>query len=132
MIKKFDDLNDFCMRVGFNRVNKRILTALIGSGAMDTFGDRKDVFNQIDTALKNAEQALERNKSNIKDLFGDEVILTANDVPDSKIEFDRALNEWNALGFYLNSHPLEEKKKRLGICVVFLYLSFSRKLTDRE
>ena len=40
------------MRVGFNRVNKRILTALIGSGAMDTFGDRKDVFNQIDTALK--------------------------------------------------------------------------------
>ena len=50
-------------------MNKRILTALIGSGAMDTFGDRKDVFNQIDTALKNAEQALERNKSNIKDLL---------------------------------------------------------------
>ena len=45
--------------------------------------------------------------------FGDEVILTANDVPDSNIEFDRALNEWNALGFYLNSHPLEEKKKEV-------------------
>ena len=120
-IKKFDDLNDFCMRVGFNRVNKRILTALIGSGAMDTFGDRKDVFNQIDTALKNAEQALERNKSNIKDLFGDEVILTANDVPDSKIEFDRASNEWNALGFYLNSHPLEEKKKEVrNMCGFFI------------
>ena len=50
-------------------MNKRILTALIGSGAMDTFGEEKDIFNQIDTALKNAEQALERNKSNIKDLF---------------------------------------------------------------
>ena len=119
--KKFDDLNDFCMRVGFNRVNKRILTALIGSGAMDNFGDRKDVFNQIDTALKNAEQALERNKSNIKDLFGDEVILRANDVPDSNIEFDRALNEWNALGFYLNSHPLEEKKKEVrNMCGFFI------------
>ena len=32
--KRFEDMYDFCMRVGFNRVNKRILTTLIGSGAV--------------------------------------------------------------------------------------------------
>ena len=41
---KFNDLNDFCIRVGFNRVNKRILTALIGAGAMDSLGDRTDLY----------------------------------------------------------------------------------------
>ena len=39
-IEEYKDLLDFCLRVGFNRVNKRILTALIGSGAMDCLGKR--------------------------------------------------------------------------------------------
>ncbi|HJM59663.1 MAG TPA: DNA polymerase III subunit alpha, partial [SAR86 cluster bacterium] len=66
---KYKDLLDFCIRVGFNRVNKRILTALIGSGAMDCLGDRSSLFNRIDSVLKNAEQTTERGKSNIKDFF---------------------------------------------------------------
>ena len=45
--KEYKDLLDFCIRVGFNRVNKRILTALIGSGAMDCLGDRNYLFNII-------------------------------------------------------------------------------------
>ena len=61
--KRFEDMYDFCMRVGFNRVNKRILTTLIGSGAMDSLGSREDLFRRIDSCLKNAEQASERHKS---------------------------------------------------------------------
>ena len=68
--KPFQDLVDFCLRVGSNRVNKRILTALIGSGAMDSFGKREDLFNQIAPSLKKSEQVTERDKSKIKDLFG--------------------------------------------------------------
>ena len=33
----FDDLLDFCRRVDVKRVNKRVLAALIGSGALDVF-----------------------------------------------------------------------------------------------
>ena len=45
--KRFEDMYDFCMRVGFNRVNKRILTTLIGSGAMDSLGSREDLFEEL-------------------------------------------------------------------------------------
>ena len=67
--KPFLDLVDFCLRVGSNRVNKRVLTALIGSGAMDCFGKREYLFNQIASSLKKSEQVTERDKSKIKDLL---------------------------------------------------------------
>ena len=119
--EKFKDINDFCMRVGFNRINKRILTTLIGSGAMDSLGKREDLFRRIDSCLKNAEQASERNKSNIKDLFGEEIISPKEEEINTDIEFDEVSAEWSALGFYLDSHPLEKKKKEVrNMCGFFI------------
>ena len=69
----FKDLYDFCLRIGSNKLNKRILTTLIGSGAMDSFGKRKMLFNLIDPLLKRVEQSTERSQSQIKDFFEDEV-----------------------------------------------------------
>ncbi len=120
--KEYKDLLDFCIRVGFNRVNKRILTALIGSGAMDCLGERNYLFNIVESCLRNSEQAAERDKSNIKDFFGDEV--TANVLEDEslqEVEFDHVSAEWSALGFYLESHPLETKKKEVrNMCGFFI------------
>ncbi len=119
--KRFEDMYDFCMRVGFNRVNKRILTTLIGSGAMDSLGSREDLFRRIDSCLKNAEQASERHKSNIKDLFGEEIVTPSEEEIDENIEFDEVSAEWNALGFYLDSHPLENKKREVRkMCGFFI------------
>ena len=119
--KRFEDMYDFCMRVGFNRVNKRILTTLIGSGAMDSLGSREDLFRRIDSCLKNAEQASERHKSNIKDLFGEEIVTPSQEEIDENIEFDEVSAEWNALGFYLDSHPLENKKREVRkMCGFFI------------
>ncbi len=119
--KRFEDMYDFCMRVGFNKVNKRILTTLIGSGAMDSLGSREDLFRRIDSCLKNAEQASERHKSNIKDLFGEEFVSPSEEEIDEKIEFDEVSAEWNALGFYLDSHPLENKKREVRkMCGFFI------------
>ena len=120
--EEYKDLLDFCIRVGFNRVNKRILTALIGSGAMDCLGERNYLFNIIESCLRNSEQAAERDKSNIKDFFGDEV--SSNIVEDEslqEVEFDHVSAEWSALGFYLESHPLESKKKEVrNMCGFFI------------
>ena len=121
--KPFQDLVDFCLRVGSNRVNKRILTALIGSGAMDSFGKREDLFNQIASSLKKSEQVTERDKSKIKDLFGNnETVL--DQVRDSVVEseaVDLLAAEWNSLGFYLESHPIEKKKREVRkMCGFFI------------
>ena len=119
--ENFKDMYDFCLRVGFNRINKRILTTLIGSGAMDSLGKRKDLFRRIDSFLKNAEQASERNKSNIKDLFGEDIVISPKEDKDIEIEFDEVAAEWNALGFYLDSHPLENKRKEVrNMCGFFI------------
>jgi DNA polymerase-3 subunit alpha len=119
--EKFKDIYDFCSRVGFKRINRRILTTLIGSGAMDALGKRQDLFARIDSCLKNAEQASERDKSNISDLFGEELITPAINEIDQEVEFDEVSAEWSSLGFYLDSHPLENKKKEVrNMCGFFI------------
>ena len=60
-------------------VNKRILSTLFGSGSMDALGSREDLFRRIDSCLKNAEQASERHKSNIKDLFGVDIVTPSEE-----------------------------------------------------
>jgi len=119
--EKFKDMYDFCLRVGFRRINRRILTTLIGSGAMDALGKRQDLFARIDSCLKNAEQASERDRSNIRDLFGEEIITPEISEIDDEVEFDEVSAEWSALGFYLDSHPLENKKKEVrNMCGFFI------------
>ena len=89
---------------------------------MDCLGERNYLFNIIESCLRNSEQAAERDKSNIKDFFGDEV--TANVLEDEslqEVEFDHVSAEWSALGFYLESHPLETKKKEVrNMCGFFI------------
>jgi DNA polymerase-3 subunit alpha len=121
--KPFSDLLDFCLRVGSNRVNKRILTALIGSGAMDSFGNRATLFNQINSALKKSEQVSERDQSNIQDLFGNNESVVNSIEPDTEEDesIDLTAAEWNSLGFYLDSHPIEKKKAEVRkMCGFFI------------
>ena len=117
------DLVDFCLRVGSNRVNKRVLTALIGSGAMDCFGKREYLFNQISSALKKSEQVTERDKSKIKDLFGnnEKVLDEVHDRLSDSETIDLLAAEWNSLGFYLESHPIDKKKREVRkMCGFFI------------
>ncbi len=108
---KFKDLYDFCLRVGSNRINKRILTALIGSGAMDCLGKREILYNQIESVIKKVEQASERLESKINDLFGyEESKMTDEDLVLTNQYFDKLSHEWSSLGFYLDSHPMDGKE----------------------
>ena len=119
----FLDLVDFCLRVGSNRVNKRVLTALIGSGAMDCFGKREDLFNQISSALKKSEQVTERDKSKIKDLFGnnEKVLDQVQERLSDSETIDLLAAEWNSLGYYLESHPIDNKKREVRkMCGFFI------------
>mgnify|MGYP001351849634 CR=1 FL=1 len=111
--KLFKDLYDFCLRVGSNRINRRILTALIGSGSMDCIGDRARLFNQIDSILRKAEQTTDRSNSQIQDLFGEEDEVGEKGEGGGEDNFDIISSEWSALGFYLESNPIESKKEEV-------------------
>ena len=119
----FKDFYDFCRRMGSNRLNKRILIRLIGSGAMDSLGKREALFNLIEALLKRAEQSVERSESQISDLFIDDLLQEKDMDLQGKTheEFDVLSHEWSSLGFYLESHPIEGKREEVRkMCGLFI------------
>ena len=110
----FRDLFDFCTRIDLRRANKRVLEALIHSGALDAFGlNRASLLANLPKALAVAEAAMHRADTGQDDLFGmgggpsaGPVQIEADVVPElpqrERLEFER-----QTLGYYLSGHPIE-------------------------
>ncbi|MFW6094640.1 MAG: DNA polymerase III subunit alpha [Pseudomonadota bacterium] len=116
----FTSLSDFCRRVDARKANKRVLEALIRSGAMDDFaadGETRDQVRarltaEIPEALQSAEQAARDQALGMTDMFGgvDETpsapAVRPPVVPLGRRE--RLEGEKETLGLYLTGHPIEE------------------------
>jgi len=114
----FRDLFDFCRRIDTRKANKRVLEALICSGAMDGFGlNRPSLLATLPRALAFAEKAAQQADSGQVDLFGlggsgasggpriEEKIepeSVADWLPRERLEHER-----DTLGYYLSGHPIE-------------------------
>ncbi|MFC4321068.1 DNA polymerase III subunit alpha [Litchfieldia salsa] len=107
--KPFRDLFDFCIRVSMRHVNRRILEALICSGAFDEFKeDRATLLATVDVAIEHAELVHPKDKNQI-DLFvdDDDFMIKPKYVniepftQEEKLQFEK-----EALGFYLSNHPV--------------------------
>jgi DNA polymerase III subunit alpha len=110
---KFSSLMDLCQRVDTRTVNRKVLEALIRSGACDTFGEtRATLYSQIDHVLARAASvALDRQRGQAS-LFG---MLEEHVAPEPE-NGPRQLPEWpqsqmlaaekELLGFYVTGHPL--------------------------
>ena len=120
----FHDLFDFCRRIDLKKANKRVLEALIFSGAMDGFGlNRASLHLTLPKALQLAERAAESASSGQNEMFG---LGSATPQAQERIEAD-VVNEWptreklrheqETLGFYLSGHPIESYADTLSqIC----------------
>ncbi len=107
----FGDLADLCRRVGGGRINKRVLEALVQSGACDVLdADRAVLWAQIPDALKAAEQHARAAGAGQHGLFGDADAehepLSRPHVPAWTLE-QRLEGERATLGFYLSGHPTD-------------------------
>lgn len=116
----FRDLFDFCARVDLRKVTKRVLEALIRSGAMDCFGfERSRLMSSLEEAVESASQLLNNRESGQGDLFGES--LSINDVLSPNTSIDvlpwsdavRLQGEKDTLGFYLTGHPLDQYENEL-------------------
>jgi len=110
---KYKNINDFCKRLNDENINIRQLEFLIKSGSFDELDDnRSNLFNNINKIV----QIIRDNGKNINqnNLFSDNLednnIINLN--YESKVWSKSAkLNfEYEALGFYLTQHPLEDFK----------------------
>jgi len=124
----FKSLYDFSNRVDLSRVNKRVLEALIKSGAFDTIATgkghhRAQLLASIDLAVESGQRAQKDRRSGQTSLFG---LLGAEEQEQSSImgESYAEVEEWTpkqllafekeSLGFYISGHPLDRYRGDLS------------------
>src|ERR1700694_3948495 len=123
----FTTLLDLCLRVGVKDLNRRVLEALIKSGACDSLGERGDLLRLIDRVTDRAAQIRRERESGQTAMFGETVDMVAAPVAVPLEDEYRGLNgsagngngaiepispeerlrwEREYLGIYLSDHPL--------------------------
>jgi DNA polymerase-3 subunit alpha len=105
----FRDLAELCRRVDPGKLNKRVLEALIQSGACDGFGEtRATLMNHAPEAMKAAEQHLRNHAAGQVDIFGgaqsESAPVTLTRLPEGPL-LQRLNGERDTLGHYLSGHP---------------------------
>jgi DNA polymerase-3 subunit alpha len=115
----FVSLFDLCLRVSSRDLNRRVVEALIRSGACDALGERGAMLAVLDRAIDRANAIRRERESGQTSLFGETVVLIEPVAPpvddlDSRdangpyaIAADERLSwEREFLGMYLSDHPL--------------------------
>jgi DNA polymerase-3 subunit alpha len=109
----FRDLPDFCRRVDAQRMNKRVLEALILSGSMDALApNRASLMMQLPEAVRAAEQHARDAAAGQNDMFGSSSAIvperpTALAVVDEWPIERKLAGERETLGHYLSGHPTD-------------------------
>jgi len=126
---EFIDLFEFCQRIDLRKANRKVLEALIKSGALDTFNqDRAVLLAFLDKALKSAEQTAHNRNIGQADMFAaDDAMVTAAEYVqiDPWGEKQRLEAEKESLGLYLTGHPLRRYQAELNQLVSCKIKDFS-------
>ncbi len=115
----YKSIYDLCRRVDGRKVNKRVLEALIKSGALEALGpNRASLMARLQDAMQGAEQFQKNASVGQDDLFGsaaaDDNIAPINEVTVEEWEEEHRLTlEKETLGLYLTGHPIERYEKEL-------------------
>jgi len=113
----YKDLADFCRRVDPTKLNKRVLEALVLSGALDTLApNRASLMVQIPEAMKAAEQQAQNLERGQDDIFGSSTaapIEVKLPVVDDWPLQQKLIGERETLGHYLSGHPTEAWRELL-------------------
>jgi len=111
----YRDLADLCRRSDMSRLNRRVLEALIRSGAADSLGpNRATLMHSLPVAMQLADQTTRARVVGQDDLFG-----LHDPTPETTAVFEtEVLPEWSrrvrlegereTLGLYLTGHPFDE------------------------
>jgi DNA polymerase-3 subunit alpha len=110
--RPFADLADFARRIDPRAVNKRVLESLAAAGAFDPLErDRARVFAATEQMLAEAQRQYEATSSGAMEFsFGGPGSSGALRLPAAEtwLPADRLQREYDAIGFFLSGHPLDD------------------------
>ncbi|MDA7783325.1 DNA polymerase III subunit alpha [Candidatus Pelagibacter sp.] len=125
---EFKSINDFLNRVNPKDINKLQLEGLVKAGAFDNiYRNRQALFNSIPNFILKTKNIYENKAANQIDLFGsddeqdNEIILN---IEDWKFE-DRLSREFEAIGFFISDHPLNQFKEIFDDYKIVDYAKFN-------
>jgi len=127
--KPFKDLADFASRVEARALNKRTLESLVAAGALDCLEpNRARAFAAVDTLLAHAQRSGADAASGQTQLFGGGGAAANIRLPDvaAWLPAERLKREYDAIGFFLSGHPLDDYQAALTRLRVQQWADFSR------
>src|SRR5690606_38073287 len=125
----FADLADFASRINPRSVNKRVLESLAAAGAFDALEpDRTRAHAAVDAMLALAQRRHEATTVGQNELFGGEGTREALPVPAVQpwLPAERLQREYEAIGFFLSGHPLDDYAAVLKRLRVQPWVEFAR------
>jgi DNA polymerase-3 subunit alpha len=107
----FADLAGFAGRINPRAVNKRVLESLAAAGAFDGIErERARAAAAVDVVLAAAQRAHDQAASGQEDMFGGPSAREALAIPAAVpwLPAERMQKEYDAVGFFLTGHPLDD------------------------
>ena len=109
----FKSISNFLNRINPKNINKLQLEGLVKAGAFDNLNlNRRSLFESIPNFITKSKNIFENKSANQIDLFGEnenqenEIITDINDWPFE----ERLSREFEAVGFFISDHPLNQYK----------------------
>ena len=127
--RPFAGLVDFARRINPRAVNKRVLESLVAAGAFDTIeANRASAFAAVDAMLGTAQRAHEDAAIGQSELFGGGAAPAPIALPaiEPWLAAERLQREYEAVGFFLSGHPLDDYTAALKRLRVQSWSEFSR------
>lgn len=127
--KPFRDLSDFASRLNPRAVNKRVLESLAAAGAFDKLdSNRAGVHASVETMLSTATRTHDAAAVGQNELFGGPSHREPLRVPAVELWMpsERLQREYEAIGFFLTGHPLDDYANALKRMKVLNWSEFSK------
>ncbi|MGC1181055.1 MAG: DNA polymerase III subunit alpha, partial [Methyloceanibacter sp.] len=132
----FRDVSDFARAINPRLVNKRALETLAAAGALDELGlDRATAYANVDRIMAAGNRSLEEASEGQNDLFaGASRTPPPIELRAAKpwVPTDRLSREFEAIGFFLTGHPLDDYQDVLQALGVDTWADFSAKARARR
>ncbi len=127
--KPFRDLSDFASRLNPRAVNKRVLESLAAAGAFDKIdSNRAGVHAAVETMLSTATRTHDAAAVGQNELFGgpSHRELLRGPAIEPWLPSERLQREYEAIGFFLTGHPLDDYANALKRMKVLNWSEFSK------
>ena len=127
---KFESIHDFINRVNPKDINKLQLEGLVKAGAFDKLNaNRQALYESIPSMISKSKNIFENKSANQIDLFSedesaqDDILIK---IDDWKFE-ERLSKEFEAVGFFISDHPLNQFTEIFNDYKIMDYSSFISK-----